>query len=322
MSVRYKEAFGLSDNPFGPLLAFDKVPPNLTLELAKRPLFVHKNDGLDQLCCEKISSFKKACDKFEGLLEVSGYTANPVGRGVTSYLISVQGDRGAGKTTLASRMLQLTRKRTPVSEPEWNVEELSLRSIGQTVTEQAALIKALEKKILDKKAMYNCVLVDDLLADAYPYVTQMYDTLTAEFVAFIVFTCFDRKIAEHIDKSLHTVKKYEVEPLSPDDAMAYVAARYALFRLPVTPGILGHPVFPFDESDIRQAVQGRVWTAVPTTAPVTMRLFASILADALARRLEDLATSEPAFDLSKVPASRLPELQIQLAASYQAAVRK
>src|SRR5262245_30820963 len=101
MPVGYKEAFGLSDNPFGPRKRFGALPPNLTASLEKQPLLLHQNGDLERLYCDKISSFQTACDDLAALLEADGYAVDSPESGVASYLVAVEGDRGAGKTTLA-----------------------------------------------------------------------------------------------------------------------------------------------------------------------------------------------------------------------------
>ena len=258
MPFGYKEAFALSDNPFGPRQRVGALPPNLTSELEKRPLLVHRDSKLDPLYCDNIQSFRTACEDLETLLEADGYLADPPGRGVASYLTAIEGDRGAGKTTLASRMLQLILKRSPIGEPGWQVEELLLKSTSQTVTEQIEKLKALEAKVGEAKAAYLCVLVDDLLGDAYPNAAELYDNLRNSSVVFMVFTSCDPKMSEQIDKTLHTVQRFRIPPLTPDDAIAYVNTRYQIFRIPSQNGINAEPLFPFDEMDIRTAVAVRV----------------------------------------------------------------
>lgn len=321
MPFGYKEAFGLSDNPFGPRRPVGKLPPNLTVELEKRPLLLHRDARLDQLYCDKIPSFRRACEDLETLLEADGYVEDPPVRGVTSYMVAIEGDRGAGKTTLASRMLQLMLKRSPPGEPAWQVEEVLLKSTSQTVTEQIEKLKALEAKVGAAKAAYLCVLIDDVLADAYPYAAELYDNLRNDSVVFMVFTSCDPKMSEQIDKTLHSVQRFSIAPLTPDDAIAYVNARYQIFRIPSANGINAEPLFPFDEKDIRTAVAVRVVSGGATTGPVNLRLVASILQSALASRLQEIARQSPGFNLHAVPAGELTELKIKVAQAYKIVVR-
>jgi hypothetical protein len=322
MAVGYKEAFGLSDNPFGPRRAVGTLPPNLTVELEKQPLLLHRNTKLDQLYCDKIISFRTACENLETLLEVDGYSENPPGRGVASYLISIEGDRGAGKTTLASRMLQLMLKRSPPGEAPWQMEEVLLKSRSQTITEQIDKLRAIEAKISGAaKPPYLCVLIDDLLADAYPQAAELYDNLRNHSVVFMVFTSSDPRMSEQIDKTLHSVQRFSIAPLTPDDAIAYVSARYQIFRVPSPNGPNAEPLFPFDEKDIRQAVQVRVLSGAATTGPVNLRLVASILQSALVNRLQELARKNPVFDVYAEPPGNLPALKIKVTQAYKIVVR-
>lgn len=118
-------------------------------------------------------------------------------------------------------MLQLMLKRSPKGEPAWQVEEVLLKSTSQTVTEQIEKLKALEAKVGTAKAAYLCVLIDDLLAEAYPYAVELYDNLRNDSVVFLVFTSCDPKMSEQIDKTLHNVQRFGIAPLTPDDAIAY-----------------------------------------------------------------------------------------------------
>jgi hypothetical protein len=259
----------------------------------------------------------------EDVLDKSGYWLEPVKRGVAPYLVAIEGDRGTGKTTLASRLLQAMLKRTPPGEPDWHVEELMLKSTTQTASDQETLLKALEPKVIDAKAQYNCILVDDVLAEAFPAVVQLYDSLVSKCVVFMVFTSYDPKMAEQIDKSLHSVQRYPIAPLTPDDAVAFVSARYDVFRIPAPAGGADAPtLFPFDEHDIRTAVTVKAWSGNTATGPVNLRLLASILESALFSRLQEIAKKTPAFDVQTVPADQLQALTIKLAQSYSSVVRK
>jgi hypothetical protein len=322
MALRYKEAFGLKDNPFGPRYQFGQVPPPLTRELQINPLLLHKDAGLGDLYCDKISSFRKACEKMEARLESDGYSADPPERGVSSYLVAIEGDSGAGKTTLATRMVQLVRKRTPSGVADWHVDELFLRSANNTVAEQVASLEALEARVTAAAAPYNCVLIDDLLADAYLNVTSLYDKLTSQRVVFLVFTSSDSAMSKKIDSGSHNVQRHALGPLSPDDAIAYVTARYQLFRVPSANGINALPLFPFDEKDIRTAVQVRSIVGATTARPVNLRLIATVLQRALADRLDDMNSKNAQFDVGSLPTDKLRELLIKIAQSYEVMVRK
>jgi hypothetical protein len=318
----YPEAFGLHDNPFGPRLPFGNVPPPLTVELENRPLFVHLNEDLDALYCQNIPSFEAACNRLNALLKANGYKLDPPTRGVSSYLIAIDGDRGAGKTTLASQLMRQMLKRTPSGASPWRVEELRLKAMTQTPSKQIELLKAFETNVLAAKAQYNCILVDELLADAFHEVTQVYDNLRNECVVFMVFTSFDPKMAEQLDRSLRNVQRYSIAPLTPDDAIAYVKARYQVFRLPAVNGLSALPLFPFDADDIRTAVQVRAFRDNNTTGPVNLRLIASILESNLSEHLQDLDSKDPNFNVNNAPSAQLLSLQINVAQSYSSVLRK
>jgi hypothetical protein len=318
----YKEAFGLKDNPFGPMQAVPGLPPRLTADLQTRPLLLHKNDKLEQFYCESLSSFYQAYNDLDVALEVAGYTANPPGRGVSSYLVSIGGDRGAGKTTLACRMLQMMRQRSPKDEPAWHLEEALLNSTQQTLTEQLAELTALETRVIASQQDYVCILIDDLRADAYAGVTTLYDKLRNHAVVFMVFTSWDAGMQEQLDKTLHAVHRFSIAPLSPDDAVAFVHSRYEVFRVQPGNSVAIDPLFPFDEDDIRTAVAVRVISGASSTGPVSLRMFATILQAALLKRLQEIAVgNDPAFDVHAAPADKLHAMRIRVAQAYEIVVR-
>src|SRR6185503_14833254 len=115
MAFGYRQAFGLSDNPFGPRRQFRAVSKDLTIELEINPLLLHKDASaeLDTLFCNSIPSFANACKRLDSQLERDGYiAADPPERGNNSYFVAILGDKGSGKTTLASRMLQMMMRRS------------------------------------------------------------------------------------------------------------------------------------------------------------------------------------------------------------------
>lgn len=322
MPLTYKEAFGLTDNPFGPRRRVGALPKHLTASLEKQPLLLHQHDDLEKLYCDKISSFQTACQKLDALLEADGY-APASDDGVASYLIAVEGDRGAGKTTLACRMLRLMLKRYPKDQPAPKVEEVLLKSSSQTVTEQIEKLKTLEVKTDAEKAPYRCILIDDLLAEAYPYLAELYDNLSHQDASvFMIFTSCDPKMAEQIDKSLHSVQRYSIGPLTADDAIAYVNARYQFFRVPSANGLNAEPLFPFDEADIRTAVAVRVLKGADAPGPVNLRLVACVLSAALTDMLQKIADQNPAFDLHALPPGELAAMKVRVAEAYEMVVRK
>jgi len=321
MPLGYKEAFGLKDNPFGPRRRVDTLPPNLTSDLQVNPLLLHRNKILDKLFCDKISSFQTACEDLTNMLEADGYTAKKPSEGVAPYLVAIDGDRGAGKTTLACRMLQIMLARYPEGDqPDAGVEEVFLDSRSETVSEQREKMQKLEADVEAGKSAYRCILIDDLLADAYPDAAKLYDKLRQNSSLFMVFTSYDPKMAEQIKKSLRPVQRFNIAPLTPDEAVAYVNQRYNVFRDSGVNGLNAEPLFPFDEDDIRTAVEVKVLSGA--TGPVNLRLVASVLNSALTNRLKQIAREKPKFDARAVSAGELAEMKIKVAQSYKIVVRK
>jgi hypothetical protein len=322
MPLGYKEAFGLRDNPFGPRRKVGALPPNLTADLQVKPLLLHRNPDLEKLFCDKIVSFRTACEDLKILLEADGYVADGPSDGIASYFVAIEGDRGTGKTTLACRMLQIMLQRYPEGEPANGVEEVILDSRNETVSEQREKMQKLEADGEAGESEYRCILIDDLLADAYPDVAKLYDKLRQDAAIFMVFTSWDAKMAEQIDKSLHNVERFNIAPLTPDEAVAYVTQRYQFFRAKGENGLNAEPLFPFDEDDIRTAVKVRVLSGTKNTGPVNLRLVASVLNSALKDRLKEIAREQPGFDARAVSAGELAKMKIKVAQSYKIVVRK
>jgi len=322
MALGYKEAFGLRDNPFGPRRKVGTLPPNLTADLQVKPLLLHRNDDLEKLFCDKIVSFRTACEDLKALLEADGYMADEPSDGTASYFIAIEGDRGTGKTTLACRMLQIMLQRYPEGELASGVEEVILDSNSETVSEQRGKMKKLEADGEAGIPAYRCILIDDLVADAYPDVAKLYDNLRQESAIFMVFTSWDAKMAEQLDKTLQNVERFNIAPLTPDEAVAYVNQRYQYFRASGENGLNAEPLFPFDEDDIRTAVKVRVMSGTRNTGPVNLRVVASVLNSALKNRLKEIAREKPKFDARTVSAGELAEMKIKVAQSYKIVVRK
>jgi hypothetical protein len=330
MAFGYKQAFGLSDNPFGPRQQFRTVSDDLTADLETKPLLLHKDKErlLNELYCDTIPSFRDASRKLKIRLEADGYSEDPPARGKSSYAVAILGDRGAGKTTLACRMLQLMLDRTPAGAEPWHVEELLLDSMKDTAIQQSEQLKVLQKRVLDAdpKIKFLCVLVDDLLADAFPFAEDLYRTLTGltsgRRVFFVMTSCDEPKMSAQLAKTLLSVQRYKIDALTPDDVIAYVALRYKTFRVSAANGLGMQPLFPFDEDDLRFAVQVRGWKGQTSTGPVNLRFVSRILFDTLTSRFEQIALDMPEFDALTAPAEKLKELCLKVAKAYEILLRK
>jgi hypothetical protein len=213
-------------------------------------------------------------------------------------------------------------KRSPAGESPWQVEQLDLNSNKQTANEQIDALKVLEAKVVADNPEYVCVLIDDLLAEAYPTAENVYDKLIVNSVVFMVFTSCDPAMKAELGKALHSVRKYPIEPLTPDDAITYVKARYALFRDSANDVPNQHALFPFDEDDIRTAVKVRVMVGAPTEGgPVNLRLLASILQSSLENLMTEIANADPGFDCRAAAPALLEKLKIRIAQAYKVVVR-
>jgi hypothetical protein len=318
MTIDYSQAFGLSDNPFGPYNVVTGIPAALTRNLQARPLYVHRNANLGSLYCEKLSAFDAACSAFDLTLNTIGYRSATNQRGTSPVLVTVEGDRGAGKTTLASRLMQIIMRRQPVGQSPWELIELTLDAASETATEQAAKISGIEKKLLDEKPEYCCILVDDLRADAYRFALQMYDKLV-DTIAALFLTSSDGAFGAQVAATRQTVQSFKIPRLTSADAVAFISHRYSVFQVP-PPALPTAPLFPFDAADIGAAVAAQVFNGNVQPGPVTIRLIGTLLRASLDQRLHEINRTAQPFDVRQLQPNQIPANTIQLAQSYRTLV--
>jgi len=319
MPIGYPQAFALSDNPFGPKRPLAGIPPRLMQMLERRPLLLHKEHRLQTLYCDAI--FAKTSSDFEIILAAAAYVAEPPppSRGSMPHAFLIQGDRGTGKTTLASQMMRIVECCTAPGDPPWKVYEAMLDATRQTVTDQLNALAALEKKITDETQPndYCCLLVDDFLADVYAHVLAMFDRLSDRIVFLLLVTSDLLVLAGHAANSRHGVNAFTIESLSPDAAVAFVRQRLDVFRPNLPANMATAPLFPFDEDDLRQAVSTGAFAGGLGQGPVTLRLLSVVLHDALQARLTKLARMDPAFNVQHVSEATIAGQLIPIAEAYR-----
>lgn len=318
MTIDYSEAFGLSDNPFGPYNLVTGIPAPLTRNLQARPLYLHRNPNLQILYCERLSAFETASSTFDSTLNTIGYRSATNQRGTSPVLVTVEGDKGAGKTTLASRLMQTMMSRQPVGQSPWVVVELQLNAEAETATEQAAKIQGIEKKLLDAKAEYCCILIDNLRADAYRFALEMYDKLE-ETTAALFLTSSDDAFGAQVAATRQAVQSFKIPKLAPDDAVAFISHRYTVFQVP-PPALPNLPLFPFDATDIAAAVAAQVFNGAEQSGPVTIRLISGLLRASLDERLREINRAALPFNVRQLQPNEIAANTIRLAQSYRTLV--
>lgn len=319
MPIGYLQAFALSDNPFGPKRPLPGIAPRLMQMLERRPLLLHKEQRLQTLYCDAV--FAKTCLDFQIILAAAAYVAEPPppSRGSMPHAFLIQGDRGTGKTTLASQMIRIVARCTGPGDAPWKIYEAMLDATRQTATEQLNALATLEKKITDETQPndYCCVLVDDFLGDVYPHVLAMFDRLSDRIVFLLLVTGDFLVMADRGANSRHGVKAFTIDPISPGTAVAFVRQRLDVFRPHLPANMAASPLFPFDEDDLLQAVSTGAFVGGSVPGPVTLRLLSVVLHDALQARLTELARTDPTFDVQNVSAGTVTGQLITVAEAYR-----
>ena len=290
-----KTAFALRDNPFNPVYEFDEDA--VYANLVQRPLMVHKAPSLGKLYVEKAGAFEKHVANFSEWLRRRGYRDNPPRRGQDHHIALIAGDRGTGKTTLASNMIALARAIQPPGTSEWKVFDSLEGFEYDTAADFRERIASLEKEIEGQSGLkdYCCVLVDDVIEGSLNDVLRIYDRFKNKRVLFLFLTTSDLALIRgSTTNSSRPVFSYPMQALRPNEAVAFVERRIEAFRDPRLDALKDDlRLYPYDEANIRKAVE-RVETDTPTAAeradqdPITLRVFNQYLDQHLRDRLDDV----------------------------------
>jgi hypothetical protein len=325
--LTYQDAFALRDSPFGPRRPMPGVSPPLTQSLESRPLLIHQNRLLLDLYSPDAGPFGKRSEDFEVELATAEYrVANPLdpaSRGVTSYVFLILGDRGTGKSTLASWMIDYITRCTGPNQPAWKLFEEYLSAVdGQAPEEQLARLTTVEAAFDGVTSNdYCCVFLDDVLGAVFPHCLAAFERLRKKAATFMMLTSSDGQLlTTSRDGTRHSVMFYEVGELSPDAAIAFVRKRIDHFRAVLPPALAAYPLFPFDENDLRTAVTTGGIAGASHQGPVTIRQLSLVLHKALRARLVELTQGAPGFNVAALSAAAGAQQLIKIAAVYRTLV--
>jgi hypothetical protein len=311
----YQETLALSDNPFGPRADSIAPPPRDYLkDLDRAPLRPDKRPELLPLFSEAAYEASKHLDEFRTVLFERGYSIDPPRRGDDSLIVLIRGDRGAGKTSLACRMIVEVLKTSKAGDNPWKRFELHAKEERQPVPDRAeykAALAELDSQILENSAHddYVCALVEDVTQDNFDQVADLYGKY--QQTRTLIFFAITHDIllqARDFRSYPRRVQVFSLSPLLPEQADSYVSQRLEYFRDPKRAEIREiSQLFPFCPDFIRRQFSEPNSNTVHTTQnSITLRVLntnlrASLHSQHLALKAGNVppVANAPASQLSK-----------------------
>jgi len=327
MPITYKQAFALTDNPFGPSTPFpDMTRPNLLSDIQSLPLNIHREPKLKQLYCADAGPFRAHFDRFSRAIGRRHFSSNPASRGVTSDLVVIRGDQGTGKTSFASYCADHLLSCTPNGSTPWLIfdsEELAEANVWRELYETAALqadaLNAVKTYVLSKshQSDYCILILDNLLEGTEGEIVNLYDTLKGRRVVFVFLTTSVDSLFGKASK--YTPDIFLTTALDSQEALAFTAQRINLYRNGDAQLTSHYPLFPFAEGDLCQAVTSRL---AGVTGVVTLRVLGTALSRALKSKLDQLDATQPQFDIGSVSRNELGHYLISIPKEYSIFVNR
>jgi hypothetical protein len=187
MAYDYGKVFALRDNPFSPYEPFEGLTRiNLHRDLPNNPLLINLEPTLECMYSSEAGPFGTFLENFKNFARQHNYRDKPPRVGNSSFIFSIYGFEGTGKTTLAQVIINWLKKCKPRTG-EWHVhDEWSLSKLPDPA-KQIERIDALEQKIRVEisKNSYCCVVVDNLVPGALNRALEMYDQLRLDWIVFL-----------------------------------------------------------------------------------------------------------------------------------------
>jgi hypothetical protein len=327
MAYDYGKAFALLDNPFSPLEPLKGLKKkNRQNDLASEPLLVDLEPVLEPLYSPDAGPFGTYVENFQKFARQNGYRDKPLPpkAGNSSFIFSIYGNEGTGKTTLAQVIISWL-KQCKSREDHWSVyHEWSFTKLDDSVKEIEridALQEQIQKDVTAES--YCCIVVDNLRRGALTRALEMYDQLVTNWVVFLFLLSNDSELFDALSNNgKRTITPFRMRPLSANWAVGFVERRISEFRIKFSeqevkpPWLNTYPLFPFVEADIRSAFDSNdVLGLLPRDGDtVSLRQFGGILKGILAERLEEL---DEDFDIMAVPEEQINKHLLSLSSAYK-----
>jgi hypothetical protein len=298
----YSQAFALNDNPFSPTKRLENVPLDnapLMTALVSQPLRIHKERALLELYCREAGPYGQLLQHFKNELNLEGFDDNPPSVGNFSYIFLIRGPQGTGKTSLANVMIDYVKRCTPAGEAPWQVYDEWPNHEFNDANEQIGMLQSLKAKIINDAPARSCILVDNLIKGAETATFQIWDQLRSQRMVFFFLVTSDLDlIKQPLDNSKFDIKDFSTRALLPDEAVAFVRHRLHYYRPKAPSSLANHPLFPFDEYDIREKVAPKAALNAATidNSMITLRQFGQTLNKALRGRMMILDSD---YDVAK-----------------------
>jgi hypothetical protein len=284
---KFARPFGLTDNPFAPmrLPLLNGTQPTvqnklLLSNLHKLPLRLDKDWALDCLFVPEAGKFGKYQQEFQNMLELAGYGEDPV-ETVRQFAFLVRGEQGTGKSTLVNMLVHWLRQcRVP---GEW----YECRYPPEPPNPQGN--QGLHDYLADQLSRagdgsYCSLVIDGLTALNKDEAIRVYEEYIGSrvLVMFMITDDLDL-LGETRENDRIDLNRFRMEPLTPDQALAFVRRRIDQFRVNrLRPILADYPLFPFAEEDVLQEVAGNRNGGGSEHGSITLRSFATILQRTLA----------------------------------------
>jgi hypothetical protein len=290
MPQTYKKAFGLRDNPFSPKQQFPGVRSQVLMKsIFVNPIRLDDDDGLYPLYVGGAGPFAAHYGEYEEKLAGENYLEDS-GDGVPSvgnntFVFIVRGPKGTGKTTLMNLMLRHLKRCKP-PESEWVPFKAQF---GNSLSEvdQSKALDDVKNLIMGKSPDYCYLILDNLVDGVSQKAFDLYQEFEdrRQFIMFI--TTHDAKMRERTWENWGIpIIPYQTSELSPDNAVAFIRSRVQLFRDDKTKHFFeGNELFPFNEKNIREAVETKSVAYDPTAKLITIRQFSQSLSIILEKQM-------------------------------------
>jgi hypothetical protein len=310
--LTYLRTFGLRDNPFRPYSRLQGVSRAAGSNLDTKPLRLHEEAGLENMFVPRAGPFEQHLEDFRQRLELAGYRPGEDVEPVTSFAFLVIGKQGTGKSTLVNAMLQwLLQCRVT---PPW---VRFLHPPEAIIDDPPALAQYMREKLEQQSRPdgYCCIVIEDLKRIDADRALQLWSEVTRDRTLMLFLVSDEERLQDEVnDNERVSLTPYSTEPLTPDQAVELVRSRIALFRdSAYEEHLAAHPFFPFDEQDVRSAVERRS----DRGEVVTLRTLNVSLRKVLEHRLLEMRPRlAPEFDILQVGAEDLAGHLLSVADTY------